>query len=845
MGGIRSSVHALHGNTVSDMVKTFMSTFHRFVNSNNEMKLDDTFEIYLHLSSGHVNKPTNRRTAIPVRSLVGTRNDEKIILRGSLLDLPKGSRSKPDCFTEACLLVALVYLIIQHLKPNLFPKVRFFSLKKATVAQRDEAAELLLSEIQNVCQVKNIPINGPHEIVSTIAAFSQMYDIQIMVISSMAGSKPDVICCPATFDSTKKRIYLYQKPNTLPHHILAIQSVSTFFNTQGRGICFFCNSFYSTNFGSPINSRHKCRSPQCCQSCFSPFATKDTYFDSNEPWVFCNSKITSDEKTTCCSNCGIKFNTEVCFKNHERFCRKNNYYWLCPVCQKTVSMLGRDVETVARSHDCNSIEKFCITCCKIMPLGHVCPISKAEITQFWPNLGVISLYFQDAAGAQCQECFSNYQNYMTTSGISYRELLKSSHYYDLLCPNHKEEKLSKPNIIKIYFEAQRFEFEAATFSDDNFLNSLIPTHEQLNQSYCDKPMPKSCASSRKRKRTFDKEPNRNLKPSNRAGSQLVSFLLKRNLTNYTFLIQTNQEMLHLLELALEFNLLPTVVQAGRLLKKIYLSSLDLTFLLFENYCKGSLFNLQYQFDLRRQIVHFPMIYNSKQYHGKTVDLPAFVHFLSFTDTAEERQNKLAYYGTLPSQFDVNYQLLFTVTENLKTFLMCVTKFVQLCIELQNLMGHITGEATSYPCHPFASKIISMSGFSMAIFKFYYLNQYPICSVLKPYTGFYNKVSSKEYQYLAFLSYTRRSEDIVYAFNSTLGQMRFDNTIVDGFGKNSHIVYQFHGCMVINSKSNLLKANFFSKTDSVATMKLVRSVTSFKPDRVDWASCPRVTNLIFV
>ena len=132
MGGIRSSVHALHGNTVSDMVKTFMSTFHRFVNSNNEMKLDDTFEIYLHLSSGHVNKPTNRRTAIPVRSLVGTRNDEKIILRGSLLDLPKGSRSKPDCFTEACLLVALVYLIIQHLKPNLFPKVRFFSLKKVS-----------------------------------------------------------------------------------------------------------------------------------------------------------------------------------------------------------------------------------------------------------------------------------------------------------------------------------------------------------------------------------------------------------------------------------------------------------------------------------------------------------------------------------------------------------------------------------------------------------------------------------------------------------------------------------------------------------------------------------------
>jgi hypothetical protein len=232
-----------------------------------------------------------------------------------------------------------------------------------------------------------------------------------------------------------------------------------------------------------------------------------------------------------------------------------------------------------------------------------------------------------------------------------------------------------------------------------------------------------------------------------------------------------------------------------------------------------------------------MIYNSKSYHGKIIDLPNFKQFLSFTDTADDRQKKLAFYSTLPAQFDVNYYLMFTVTENLKTFLLSVIKFVQLCFELQDLIGHITGETTPYPCHPIASNIISMSGFAMAIFKFYYLNNYAVYSVLRPYTGFFSRVSSKEYEYLSFMSYTRPSEDIVHAFNSTRGQMRFDNVIVDGFGKNSQTVYQFHGCMVS-------KIKFLTKTDSVAfhPLELSGSDTPLKPDRVNWASYPLVTNL---
>jgi len=837
MGGIRSAVHALHSNTVSEMVKTFMATFHRFVNSNNEMKLDDTFEIYLHLSSGLVNKPTNRKTAIPVRSLVGSRNDEKIILKGGLLDLPEGSPSNPNCFTNSCLLVALAYLIMQQLKPNFYEQVKYFTLKKASVKQKNQAANLLMSEIENVCKVKNVPFKGPHDILSTIKAFSEMFDVQIICILSMVGTKPDFICWPTTFDGTKKRVYLYQKSNLPVSHILAVKSLSTFFNTLGRGICFFCNNFYFTNFGSLFNSRHKCRSTNCCQTCFSPWAAKDTFNDNSEPWVFCNTKLVSDENPTCCSNCGVFFNSKICFSNHERFCRKNNYYWLCPVCQKTVSMQGRDVATVASSHNCNATEKYCVTCCKTMPLGHVCPISKAERTLFWPNIGVISLCFQDAEGAQCQECFDNHQSYMISNNITYRELLKSTHYYELLCSSHREEKLSRPNIIKIYFETERFEFKSATFSDDNFLISSVSQHEQLNQSYCHHPQSKSLASSRKRRKNADIAPSIKLQNFNKASSQLINFLIKEKLTNYTFLIQTNQEMLYMLELALEHSLHPTVVQSGRLLKKIYLSCLDITFLLFENYCKGSLNDLQSQFELRRDVAYFPMIYNSKSYHGKIIDRPNFKQFLSFTDTADDRQKKLAFYSTLPAQFDVNYYLMFTVTENLKTFLLSVIKFVQLCFELQDLIGHITGETTPYPCHPFASNILSMSGFAMAIFKFYYLNNYAVYSVLRPYTGFFSRVSSKEYEYLSFMSYTRPAEDIVHAFNSTRGQMRFDNVIVDGFGKNSQTVYQFHGCMVS-------KIKFLTKTDSVAfhPLELSGSDTPLKPDRVNWASYPLVTNL---
>lgn len=796
VGGIRSAVMYLHQNEVSTMVSEFMASFHRFINSNAEMPLDNTFEVYFHVASAKdPNRPSHRRKAIPLRTLVGSGDEHvKFLMPGSLIDLPTGSPANPECFKDACLLASLAYSIIQLRKPLIYAKVKQLLLRKSTVAKKNEAASLLIDEINYFCNQSKLPRNGPHDLTQTIEAFYKVYNVQITVILSMKGSKPEYISQPTQYSASLPRLYfLLKKNNYNADHVYIIQSIATFFQTYRRAICFFCKSFHYTGFGTSKNSRHKCRSLSSCQKCFGIYKAVDTWVSNNEPWCYCDLKLSEPELPKTCSKCGVNFQTQICFNNHLRFCDQNTYYWQCMVCQKSVSMLGRDIRVIEENHKCNQAEKYCPTCIKPMPTGHICAISKAEKTAFWPNLGVLSLMFQDVDGAQCHRCYAKQAEFMSTHGLNYKQLLQSDNYYKLSCSRHENVRTNVPNVIKLFYEKERFNFCGETFSDNNFLVAAVPLSENFNVVYCDSPFPKkSNCSSRKRKRVnFDLCVSGPLTAIN----QMLNFFVAQKLQNYTFLIQTNQEMLFLLQVFLDNFWHPTVVQSGRVVKKINIADLDLTFLLFENYCKGTLSELLKQFEIQRTLYYFPWAFNQKDYYAQVISKPDFSYFQSFSDTAVEKAEKLAFYSTLPANIDVNALLLRTISENLKSFLLCVTSFVRLCFELQGLLSNVTKNPEKNPCHPFDPKIISISAFSMAILKFYYLNNYPIKTVLKPYTGCAANVSSSEYEYLSFMSNLKPEEKIRHAFNHPDGQKKFDYVLVDGYASASQTVYQFYGCQV--------------------------------------------------
>ena len=776
-----------------------MSDFHRFLSSNAEIKLNETFQLYFHVASGKdVSRPTHRRKAIPVRSLVGSPPvDHKCKLRGSLIDMPPGVSKNPECFKQCCGLVALTYKILELKEPAVFEKVQKITLVYANSAAKHEAAEILLDRMEAFCLRHSISKKGPHDLNQLMELFSQDFLVQIVLIAKMTGSVPEYYLVPEDLNLTLPRIYLLMKKNAnSPDHVLIINSLSTFCKTYGRAICFFCKKFHSLGYGAEKNARHKCKSSAVCQKCFGHYLKPDTLQNPSEPWLYCDKQVNEERHEKCCTRCGVTFDTNVCFENHSRYCDVFKYYWLCPVCQHSVPMNGDKIDDVAKVHQCIRKDKFCSTCFKVMPLHHVCPISKTEKDTIWPNVGVLSLTFENAVGAQCQVCFERQRDYLASHNINYRQLLKSEKYYELLCDKHVSKKVAHANVIKLFFENQRFEFVGKTFSDHNFLANCEPNVKEFNFGYCESPLPKSTVSSRKRKFKRDNleifKVGRVQNPTT-ASDQFLNFLVSERLTNFTFLVQTNAEMLSLLELFITHFYQPSVVQAGRLIKKMQLADLDVNFVLFENYCSGNLKKLLGQFGLSRRVHYFPESFNGGQYWNQKIKLPRFCWFLSFNDTQEEKMDKRQFYSSLSDEFDVNKQLFLTVSENLKSFLLVVLNFVKLCFELEDVLASVTKCPVVNPIHPFGPHRMSLSGYSMALAKFFYLNKLPIHTILKPYTGFGSQTSALEHEYVSFLAFTRPQENIVHAFNSPFGQKTFGPYPVDAYGETSLKVYQFHSC----------------------------------------------------
>jgi len=795
VGGIRSSVHSLNYNQPDTMVKQFMSDFYHYINSNADVKLDATFECFFHIiSSKTLNKPGHRRTAVPVRSLVGSNiYHSKSRLKGSLINLPAGSPKSPTCFENACLLVTVVFMFIKKMQQNLYGLIGQLIMVRPGPKAKNVAADILLNEVRNVCDQTQLSFLGPHELEPTLTILSGHLKVNLIVIRSLDGRTPELSSYPKTMDMAMPRLYfLLQSNDKNPDHILAIDNLATFFKSRKRAICFACQTTYSLKWGLQAN-RHKCHHKLVCQKCFGFTFDTSTVIDSTEPWWYCDALIkdSTTQCQKCCFKCGTVFESLRCYENHYKyFCKKNLYYYQCPCCQKSISMKKRPLEVVQAEHQCDVEEKYCNVCFKVMPLNHICTVSKKEKDKVWPGLAVLSITFEDASGTLCQICYARQSKHMLRHNLTYAQFFKSKEYHELLCDNHKITRVSVPNVIKVFYESERFSFVGQTFSNDNFLLAVTPLNETMLSTYSSdvKPLPSNSP-----------KPNQvhNLTNLKSASSQFLHFLKKANLANYTFAVHTGQEMLWLLDFFLSEYLHPTVVQTGRVVKKISLPSFKIDFLLFENYCKGSLNDLSEQFGLNRATHYYPMVYNQKNYYGQIIQKPEFETFLNFTDSSQEVNLKHKYYHQLPDPFDTNAQLYKVITENLKTFLLSVVRFIEYSFQVQRYLADMSNLTETAACHPFGTNVMSLSAFAMAVFKYYIYNAFDGYSVDRPYTGFYSKVSAPEYEYLSFLSYTKPEEKIVYAFNRREGQMRFDNMVVaDGYSPESRTVYQFHGCMVI-------------------------------------------------
>jgi len=792
VNGLRSSVHVLKENSIRSMVQNVMSTFNSFLNSNQNIELNSTFEVYFKVVSGlHVNVAGHRRKAIPLRATVGHRGAQNgCYLHGGLLNLPTGYLDDPNFFENQCLLLCLVFQFIYITQPFMVCYLDAF-LKKKNCNKKQYAGEMLNTYIEEFCHKAQIDRTGPHDLHTTSKLFSEIYKCQVISISSLDGFKPQFVMFPPTLNFEMPRIYLYIKDN----HVLLIKNLETFWRKERRKICFGCKNVYGywpSNF-----SYHKCQQLHSCTLCFAILKSDKTIVIPNESIPFCDSLIVTNNAVSC-DRCSNKFKSYDCFTNHLGPCKKNRLGTKCDNCNV---MVPQDCRLL---HSCGVELKRCRLCFNVTTPDHECLIQKQTETKTWPIIGTLMVTFKSTMSSDCQKCYEVKLNRAAELNILYSDFCKHKSFLSVTCDKHALNPFehSKTNAISLWKERNRFSFELVTFLDDTLEQTFL---DQTNAdaylkhrlyTYCSdsKPYTDQPGAIKKSKRISTKiEALKNVTFES-AEKKFFQYIIKGNLQNCTILTDSDKVMQKLLEIFLSFEVQPYVSQKGKQIFCLEIAQFSVKFLNFAHYAPGTLGLWQKQYNVVNEQCYFPEILNTDQNLAISDKIVIkFEDFICFGDSTDELCAKRFYFDNLQQPLDLKKFLLDALFEKSNNFFRVVMEFLRESFSFQRKLSNIFKKEIISPIHPFAGNIVSCSGLVHALCQYYSLNEFNICTVQKPFGVNPAQVSHGEYEYTSYLAFENPHLNIQTAFNHSDGQKIFGNTTADAYSNVNKTIYAYFGC----------------------------------------------------
>lgn len=791
--GIRSSVHVLKQNSIHTMVKNVMSTFHRFVNSNQSIELNNSFEVFLKVLSGlHVSYPGHRRKTVPLRSMVGSAAQSQWIKKGGIIDF--ASLAHYDSFFDnQCLLLSLFFLLFKSTQIALHNQIKQITKARVSLKQKQHVSEIFKSCISEFVTAESLPQTGPYDLIEIVQKFSLRYDCQIVVISALDGSRPDIFKYPTTFDFAKNRVYLFKREN----HVMAINNIKWFFRFHKKMLCFGCDKLFTLRTLSKV---HKCPQFKNCPLCHGILTQPNYILDAGETFQFCNSLV-SEEPLRTCNNCNNHFKTKLCFETHQLRCKYNEMSYLCSNCNTYVAMDRRSPSEVEASHICGVKLIRCQTCFKYTTPQHDCFVVKSSKTSQWPIVATLNMAFKSNGDAEhCNDCYNLKLDFGKNHGLSLQELCKHPDFKKILCNLHLEgNNLNEDhsiNAIVIWIETARFFFEQKTFLDDS-LGNWFSTSDHTLFEYVDPrgAMPFSNEISNTKLKGLSRALNYCAESRySLAEDKFFQFLVSGQCTNVTFLVDSNAVMFKLLSIFLTFHFQPVCIQRGKRLYALELTQLGIKFLNFSNYVPGNLPDWLKQFSINGVVPFFPQKFNAESFLDQVASkIMPFKTFIEFGDNDQIEAQKKQYYDTLSLNESVKSLMFQCLHRTSCLFLQITTSFLKQCFEIQKLVSDIENSVIKYPIHPFSRNILSCSSFVMQICKFYFLDKNPICTVHNPYNATPCPVSSGEFEYTNFIAWTEPGRNIKNAFSADTTGLRFGKIVVDAYSTTDKTAFFYNGC----------------------------------------------------
>ena len=401
--------------TGSDIVERILKMLEQFLVSNQTLKLDNTFKVFLKvLSINHMkyNQKSKKRIHrkrtkefYKRKKTYGSRKKPtKKFNYYWAVDVPEHYPNAPhlNIFKDKCLLTATVLGLLQndYFKSNRTDRRYLYAqnINSINKVKQCSAGQIILSELNDMLAKLDLCHNGPYDCEETTKKLSSTYNCQFFVFDGICNSRKLIYMYPEEYDDKLKPIYLFQ-PREAQNHLVFIRNYHSYCRANMK-VCFGCKKTFLT-----YNYRHLCPKKKTCFSCRRFFQSAESYIHEKLSGEFCDKNISSEEEFIC-SLCNVTCYSKHCFKGHKLKCNgKGTFGYKCLKCNKFTYRYGKiDGSTLKEKHRCTDL-KCCNFCRQPLDLNHQCKIQIETIPKVWPKLAFIGMHHFDKSSENCLKCF--------------------------------------------------------------------------------------------------------------------------------------------------------------------------------------------------------------------------------------------------------------------------------------------------------------------------------------------------------------------------------------------------------------------------------------------------------
>ena len=617
VNALRSGGFNLQMSETDSILSFVMSMFNRFINSNEELRLDQGFQVFFKIFSyDHTNWPKSRRNH--TQRTLGCKEDSKTTKIAGCVEIPGGFPGKESAFQSKCLLSATIVAsyansYFQNNKNNeSYQKLIPLWTNRTSKKKKIEAGKFLQLEIEKLTETLQLQNDGPFDINTTMPLLCDYFRAQIHIIKSTQECFANLESFPTPeWKNDSLQIFLFQ---TEPEHVVPIINLKQYVNNNNQ-LCLICKKTFSRGY------RHVCSfKEKSCFLCNSYYAKETTIIQENLPFTYCFSKLDPLlPSPIVCEICNYKIPTNRCFLNHQKICgitsKRGRIGFFCEDCNKFIK--GNSSIAAKKNHTCfTASQKKCKHCNEICDKksDHQCRLTKEHLTKTWPKLVFFSFEFQSNSTFQCTTCQKLRKEFKEDQGLSWKEACSKKEFSSLKCIHHQiSTALHCPNFCTVWKETTCGLFDEICFADDELnLENEVTTNvfsfnydvHGKNESTPQKLYGKQTQATKSSlKKIMDKE-------KKSAMDYFLIFLLSPDVRSSTFLSLNNynENMATVMNCLLKLDWPPTLIKKGNTFVLLQTKCQNLLFLNASNYFKGDYVDLAEQFSIDETPHFFPQRY---------------------------------------------------------------------------------------------------------------------------------------------------------------------------------------------------------------------------------------------